>query len=49
MVTRITRGDGRIAVDFAEHSPSTLFHSVDALLAEHAGSGVAVHYWHLVR
>lgn len=49
VVSRITRADGRVAVDFAEHSPSTLHHSVDALLAEHAGTGVAVHYWHLVR
>lgn len=47
VVDRITRADGRIAVDFAEHSPSTLHRSVDALLAAHPRA--VVHYWHLLR
>jgi hypothetical protein len=47
VVTRtVALPSGRVEIDVAEHSPSGLHDSVDALVAAHGGRGV-VHYWQL--
>jgi hypothetical protein len=48
VVSRIVDGGehGRV-IEVAEHSPSGLHDSVDALIAAHGGHGV-IHYWHLL-
>jgi hypothetical protein len=43
----VSRVDGR-TIDVAEHSPSGVEDSVDALIAAHGGHGV-IHYWHLLK
>jgi hypothetical protein len=48
VVSRVERrADGSIEVDVAQHSPSGLHTSADALIAEHGGSGT-ITFWHLL-
>lgn len=47
IVSRVLRhADGTVDIDVAEHSPSGMFDSVDARLAQY-GPRAVVHYWHL--